>query len=185
MNKNIEKELKVLLTEKQFTALCNVYENLEFKKQVNTYYDTADQAIRNMHGAMRIREKNGKFIFTLKKHSTEGLLEFECEVPENTIKVFDSNDIQKLLLSYDIQGPFHELTSLTTYRAVYDNGYAEICFDKNQYNGITDYEIEYEYKKDHDGICMFQEILDIVNIKYESNCISKIQRALNSINNDF
>lgn len=184
MNKNIEKEFKVLLTEEQFTYLYNLYPSLEVKKQINTYYDTKENMICKMQGAMRIREKEGHFIFTLKKFMDEGLLEYECEVFENNIKVFAISDIKNLLKSYDLQGPFQELTTLTTYRAVYDNGYAELCFDKNEYNGITDYEIEYEYKKEHDGLSFFQKILDEIDVKYEKNCISKIQRALQSIHYD-
>lgn len=181
MNKNIEKELKVLLTEEQFTTICNLYPNLEFKKQINTYYDTMDHTIQKMYGAMRIREKDGHYIFTLKKHSIEGLLEFECEVFDNTPDVLSTDEIQTLLLSYNIKGPFYKLTTLTTYRAVYDNGYAEVCFDKNEYGTAIDYEIEYEYKKAHDGLLLFQEILDHINITYKSNCISKIQRALGNL----
>ena len=37
--------------------------------------------------------------------------------------------------------------------------YAELCFDINSYNGITDYEIEYEVKKDHDYKKAFKAIL--------------------------
>ena len=57
---------------------------------------------------------------------------------------------------------------------------AELCFDINEYNGITDYEIEYEQTCDHDGITVFNQILSQVNLKYEKNCASKIKRTLKS-----
>ena len=33
-------------------------------------------------------------------------------------------------------------------------------------------------KKDHDGKKMFQDILDIINVQYDHNCVSKSKRAL-------
>lgn len=42
-------------------------------------------------------------------------------------------------------------------------------------------EIEYEYKKEHDGLSIFQDIMKQINVVYEKNCISKIQRAINSL----
>ena len=183
MEKHIEKEYKVLLTKEQFETLCNQFNDLKFVSQTNTYYDTKDFVIRNKKGAMRIREKNNKYIFTLKMKdkNIDGLYECECEVRENSVHALYSDEIQSLLKSYDIDGELIPLTTLTTRRAVINTGKAEICFDISTYNGITDYEIEYEYLIPHDGLLEFQSLLDIVHIKYRKNCISKIQRALYSI----
>lgn len=181
MNKNYEKEYKILVNKQQFQQLYSLYPTPVFTKQINTYYDTADRSIRSCLGAMRIREKSGAFIFTLKMQSEEGLLEYECPVDENNTLVFHTKEITTLLASYGIVGPFKALTTLTTYRAVYDYGFAEICFDKNIYNGIKDYEIEYEYKKDHNGRTFFQEILDHIGLIYEKNCTSKIERVLQTL----
>lgn len=178
MKKNIEKEYKILLTKEQFEQLCSQYPNLSFQRQVNTYYDTSDFTVRAHKGAMRIREKNGHFIFTLKMHSEEGLLEYECETVENTPDVFHKEDIHTLLTSYGIHGPVHCVAQLTTNRAVVNTGYAELCFDISQYSGHTDYEIEYEYLKEHDGLTCFQKILEPIGVTYTENCASKIQRAM-------
>ena len=62
---------------------------------------------------------------------------------------------------------------------IFENEFAELCFDINYYNDMVDYEIEYEYKVEHDGYAIFNDILKKVNLKYTSNCKSKIQRALN------
>ncbi|WP_416326843.1 CYTH domain-containing protein [[Eubacterium] hominis] len=181
MNQNIEKEYKVLLTKEQFHILTKQYDHLVFIRQINTYYDTEDWQIRKNYGSMRIREKEGHFIFTLKKHTNEGLMEFEKEVFENSILAFEDSEIKALLLELNIKSPIVELTSLTTDRAVIFNGYAEICFDHNMYHGIEDYEIEYEYKKEHDGLRMFEDILKPLNIHYEKNCVSKSKRALSTL----
>ena len=44
-----------------------------------------------------------------------------------------------------------------------------------------DYDIEYEYLKEHDGIKTFNEILHPFHMKYEKNCPSKIARAFDYI----
>ena len=51
----------------------------------------------------------------------------------------------------------------------------------NIFNDIHDYEIEYEYLKEHDGIKTFNEILHPFHMKYEKNCPSKIARAFDYI----
>ena len=66
MNKHVEKEYKMLVNKEQFDKLCSLYENLNFITQTNTYYDTVNGDIQKKKGAMRIRERNGRFLFTLK-----------------------------------------------------------------------------------------------------------------------
>lgn len=65
-----------------------------------------------------------------------------------------------------------------TWRSVIKTENAEICLDKNIYRDRIDYEIEYEYKKEHDELRIFQDILAKVSLHYERNCLSKIARAL-------
>lgn len=178
MNKNIEKEFKILVTKKQFEQLCERYENLYFENQTNVYFDTEDQQIQKLKGAMRIRTKNNQHIFTLKMYDGEDLLEYECEVKENNIDCLQQENIIQLLHSYHIYGNFIETAKLETQRAVVVDEYAELCFDISKYNHTTDYEIEYEFKKEHDGFTRFNAILAPLGITYEKNCISKIQRAL-------
>lgn len=180
MNINIEKEYKILLSKSEFYKLLSFYPEAVFHKQVNTYYDTHDMAIKNAHGAMRIRETD-HFLFTLKMHSEEGLLEFETSVLENNENVFHQKDIQDILQGYAISGPFHKITSLTTHRAMIITDDAELCFDISEYNGKMDYEIEYEYKRPHDGLSIFNNILRRIHRHYEVNCASKIKRAMDSV----
>lgn len=180
MNKNIEKEFKLLVNEEQFKTLLAFYPSATFHKQVNTYYDRNDLEIRKAKGAMRIREVHDTLIFTLKLHREDGLHEYECEVEKNDPSVFENEQIQTLLMEHHLQGPFEEMASLTTYRAVIDTGYAELCFDHSYYNGHEDFEIEYEFKKDHDGLTPFNQILSQIGLHYEKNCTSKIRRALST-----
>ena len=180
MNTNIEKEYKILVSEDAFHMIEAQYNNLQYHKQVNTYYDTLDKKIESVRGAMRIREIHNSYIFTMKLLRGDDLYEYECPVSENSSAVFDTLEIKELLHEHGIHGPFYETASLTTWRAIVENDDAELCFDKNTYDGKKDFEIEYEYKREHDGLTAFQEILKPANLIYEKNCISKIQRALHS-----
>lgn len=182
MNQHFEKEFKILLSKEQFTALLKQFPQAEFKKQINTYYDTADLLIRKQVGAMRIREIDNSFIFTLKQRCQDGAQEHECVVTENSPEAFKSGELHSLLTSLHIEQPIIKIASLTTYRALIQLTDAELCFDYNEYNGIVDYEIEYEFIRPHDGITAFNQLLSIIDVKYEKNCISKIQRAFLSRN---
>lgn len=181
MNKNIEKEYKVLVTKDQFEALRCLYKNLEFIRQINTYYDTDSMAIKEKQGAMRIRTLKDTCIFTLKLNIGHKLYEYETFVKDDTLEALQQSDIKALLNEFHIQGDLKRLTQLVTERAIIETDYAEICFDISTYQGKTDYEIEYEYKKDHDGLTAFQTFLKPIGISYKTNCISKIQRALRAL----
>lgn len=178
MDKNIEKEYKILLTKQQFEKLSSFYEPLTFKNQVNVYYDTHDNKIRSLKGAMRIRTKEGQHTFTLKMFSEEGLQEFECSLKENSLLALNNKEITLLLENYNIQGPFQTIATLSTNRAIVETEEAELCFDISEYNDTSDYEIEYEYKKEHNGLEIFNKILSKINVHYDKNCSSKIARAL-------
>lgn len=179
MKNEIEKEYKILLSEFQFNKLCSLYKNLKFVEQTNTYFDTPQYNIRDMHGAMRLRQKDGVIIFTLKMHTNSGLMEHEGIVPFNNISVFDLPDVKKVLDIYQIHGPFLKTTICVTKRAVVITEEAELCFDINIFqNGYIDYEVEYEYKKSHNGLKVFNRILSQIGLTYTTNCDSKIKRAL-------
>lgn len=178
MINHVETEYKLLVNKEDFEKLSALYPDKIFIKQINTYYDTKDMQLRNMKCAMRIREKDNKFLFTLKTPDPNGHLEHECYVSKNSIDVFSEPDIKKLLEELGISKQIIMITNLKTERAVINTGKAELCFDINEYNGFIDYEIEYEEIVEHDGISEFNKILEKAGLRYESNCMSKIARAM-------
>ncbi len=180
MNCNIEKEYKILVTKEQFHRLLQDYPHARFKKQVNTYYDTDTLSIRHAHGAMRIRTINDRYLFTLKRHTKLGVEEYEKYVEKNDPTIFDDPEISSLLKSLSICGEIKRITELTTYRAMIYTGDAELCFDENHYGSCEDFELEYEYKKNHDGLIIWNEILARVDLVYTKNCPSKIKRAFDA-----
>lgn len=178
MINHVETEYKLLVSKEEFEKLSALYPNKTFIQQINTYYDTKDMQLRNMKCAMRIREKDNKFLFTLKTPDPNGHLEHECYVNQNHSDVFNEPDIKKLLIELGISKEIVMITNLKTQRAVINTGYAELCFDINEYNGCIDYEIEYEETVKHNGINEFNKILARVGLHYKSNCKSKIARAM-------
>ncbi len=178
MIKNLEKELKIIVSEKQFNELCSFY-SLKFTSQTNIYYDTSDRKYRKQGCSIRIRTCKDIHTFTLKqKKNASSCIEYEVQVPYNHEEVFKNLEIQSLLNTFNIQESIEKIGELSTLRAVFESEDALLCFDKNTYNGTQDYEIEYEYKKDHDGEKTFNQILDKVGLKYTKNAISKSARAL-------
>lgn len=180
MINNIEVEYKLLVTKDQFEQLSNLYPNKEFIKQTNTYYDTIHNDLKNKKCAMRIREKDGKFMITLKVPAQKGHEEFECFVDENSSKMFQQSEIRKVLDELEIHDEIVQIGECTTYRAIVKTDKAELCFDINEYNQLTDYEIEYEQTSDHDGIREFNKILAQVGLVFTKNCASKIKRTLDT-----
>lgn len=182
MNKKIEKEYKILVTKQQFEALLQMYDDCEVSEQLNIYFDTEDQTIKKLKGGMRIRYKNNKYIFTLKFKHPEGHIELEKEIPHDCInELHHDQTIAAWFKEYGINAPFIEIGRVHTLRYLHRSEVAELCFDISHYNDITDYEIEYEFLQEHDGISKFNEILSHVNLTYEKNCITKLGRMLNSL----
>lgn len=181
MNQHLEKEYKTLLTKEQFDTLYDFLKPADPIKQVNYYFDTVHHQIRNNRGALRIREKQGVYLFTLKiRKNDDTLYEFEKPLSGNDLQALQDAEVQSLLKKHGICEQLQLIGTLTTWRAMCITDYAEICLDKNLYNNTIDYEIEYEYTQEHDGLSQFQSILDIVQIRYLKNCSSKIARALHS-----
>ncbi len=179
MLNQIEKELKLLVTKEQFNKIINSYEFSKPWKQTNTYYDTEDNDIKIKGGAMRIRKIGDKKIFTLKiRIDFITLHEYEKEINCETIEEIQDEEILSWISKLNLTKPVHKTISFDTYRQVFENDKAELCADQTIFNGShTDYEIEYEYKVEHNGIQEFNKILNNFGLSYEKNCPSKIARA--------
>lgn len=164
---NIEKEVKILVSERHYNNLREVAEKLRGveSRQINYYFDTDKFDLYNNFLMLRIREKNDKYILTLKvvkKFSGNIRTADEIELPVKR------NDIQKLMdnpsgfISYypeiektilqNAKIPFNKLLykgSMTTWRMrfLFNNLYFEL--DKNEYLGFFDYELECEIQDDN------------------------------------
>ncbi len=180
MNNTIEFEYKILVDKQQFDCLLSKYDTITVD-QTNVYYDSEDQLLNGRKVAMRLRYIGDDIYFTLKTRNQGDLLEFEKQVSFKDMNDCDDLEILDLLASFEVSKPFYPITSLRTIRHYINLEHAQLCFDENFYGYIVDYEIEYEYFEEHDGLKVFNDILSDVGLVYKSNCTSKFKRALNAI----
>lgn len=178
MNKHIEKEYKMLLTKNEYLTLRALYPNAISIPQTNTYYDTVAQTLKKQQCALRIREKNGTFLLTLKHRKGKNLYEHESKIDQNRPEVFLKTDIQKLLEQFHVTTQLKPIANFITHRTSIDFEHAQLCIDFNQFAHYEDYEVEYEYKLEHDGRKIFKSILAKANIHFSPNDQPKIARAL-------
>lgn len=180
MYNQLERELKLLVSKEVFDKIVKSYEFTKPIIQTNTYYDTPNHYIKNKKGAMRIRTINSQHIFTLKIRKDEYThYEYEKTIDTNDIHKIQDPEILNWLHTYDIDLNVDKVTEFTTKRYIYEFEDGELCADETDFGKAIDYEIEYEYKKEHDGILFFNKILSEFHMNYTKNCSSKIARAIN------
>ncbi len=161
MKPEIEKELKMLVNEEQFKKITDLYRPLEFVPQVNTYYASSTSA---SHYFFRVREKQGRKLFTLKEHRNGILYEHEKYFEGN---LEDDPEIVAKLQQFGVSlNDCFPLGQLVTERAMV----------------ISDFEIEYEVKAEHDEEKAFRKILKAAGIRYKPNPLSKYKRFVQSLN---
>ena len=193
MSTVMEYEKRVMLTEEQYFALVSFYirqnPHYPFINQVNYYYDTEDLFLKQNHMVLRMRdiphkgseltlkskEENGdredNMRLTLMQHSS--LLKKghfpKCRIIETVIR---------------LGRPLHEyklLTKLETRRLeIKENDYL-VVIDKNEYNGIIDYNLEIEAKSRERAQEVILEFCDKFSLQYRGDYQSKSSRALKSI----
>ncbi|HPW52935.1 MAG TPA: CYTH domain-containing protein [Erysipelotrichaceae bacterium] len=172
MKQQLEIEFKTLVDKEQFDRIAHLYRPLLFLKQHNYYYNSPFSDY-----SFRVRVKEEQKIFTLKQRLDDRILEHEKAF---TGHFYEDAEIRNVLNRLNIFPPFSLEGELITYRATVENNLAELCLDINCYNSLIDYEIEYEMKKDHDGLKAFEEILSAVGIRYEPSYASKYYRCIST-----
>lgn len=186
MTENIEIEFKNLLTETEFSHLIKIFklDNHRFWSQTNYYFDTVDFLLKQSGYALRIREKHGKFEFTLKQPTEDGigLLETNQNLEASLAHTFiESGDIpdgpiaDKLsFLSNKNQG-ITCFGNMKTERAEIEYMNGLLVFDKSFYFDVIDFEIEYEVQNFNSGQKLFHQLLESHTIPIR-NTPNKIRR---------
>ena len=135
----IEHEKKLMLSHAEYTALCVLLDNnLSVTTQTNHYFDTNDYSMNQKGITCRIRESDGKFRTTIKNHGVDHIdssIESDLEMKE----LFETCVFDALGLCY--QGKMD-----TKRMVMHEDDYCHIVLDHNTYLGITDYELEIEYR---------------------------------------
>ncbi|MCR8849065.1 CYTH domain-containing protein [Rossellomorea sp. SC111] len=169
MAQEIEIEFKNLVTEEEFTRLTSHFHinKEDFISQDNHYFDTPDYQLKEKQSALRIREKNGRYMLTLKTPLKEDLLETNQSLSKNQSDsllregLFPEGEVRDVLTSLSIPyGSLQHFGTLSTSRAEipYRNGL--LVFDQSSYLQKKDYELEYEVKERTSGEAIFLELLE-------------------------
>ncbi len=175
-----ERELKVLLNRDQYLTLLHHLPIDHTRTQINTYYDDDCGTLKSRGSAVRIRQTEGQNILTVKK-PLDAITKYEYERPVHTSEFNELNENEKSWLENHISfSPvaLHPIVSFTTIRNIINTGKAEISLDETKFAHHTDYEIEYEYRCDHDGLSEFNRLLASTGLKYTKNGPSKLARAI-------
>lgn len=179
MKDNTERELKVLLTKEQYEKLLHSYDFDKTITQTNTYYDTEDSQLKNLGGALRIRNIGEQNILTLKLPQ-DAITKQEYEIPVHTSDIHELSPEEKKTITdhVDLKKDVSPIARFTTIRNLKYLPNAELCLDENHFGNVTDYELEYEYTTDHDGIQVLNDILKPLGLHFEKNGPSKLARAI-------
>ena len=133
-----EFELKLMLSKEQYEKLSEIFPDSKCKKvvQTNYYYDTINLDMRKKNTTVRVREKNGKYKLTIKRHYYDCNYSAENNLSIDYASEFIMVEGKKLKL-------FGELTTERTEIKLCDG--ITLMLDYNRYLDIEDYELELEY----------------------------------------
>ncbi|NMA90082.1 MAG: CYTH domain-containing protein [Amphibacillus sp.] len=153
MQQEMEFEAKNMLTEQEYNRVLNYFiqDQAQVQTQINYYFETDDLALRHHGSALRIREKNGQYVITLKQPQADGLLEthvkISAEIKDQWIYEQPTriNQLEVILnqLGIDYQTLKYR-GKLKTERIELNDDDITYVLDKSYYNGEVDYEIEVE-----------------------------------------
>ena len=131
-----EHEKKLLISEREYKLLQSIFSHSKSYDQTNFYYDTKNNTFNAARTTIRIRLKNGEFTGTKKAHI----------VGEESTE--ESFRISELPYGFGADGKYVTLKgSLITKRTeIPISRYMTLFLDKNEYLGMTDYELELEYR---------------------------------------
>ncbi|PCK22153.1 CYTH domain-containing protein [Bacillus pumilus] len=165
MAQEIEIELKQLLLKEEFEQLKQYFQlkDTDFRTQTNYYLDTPQFDIKSQFAALRMREKDGQWVLTLKEPHEIGLLEThqtlappasleQFQLPEGEVADrLDNLNIQKDQIVY--------FGSLETSRAEKMINEGLIVLDHSRYLTVEDYELEFEVSDLEIGQTAFSALL--------------------------
>lgn len=167
MAQEIEIEYKNLLTEVEFERLLREYPFPEnAMKQTNYYLETSDFALKEKGCALRVREKDDRYVLTLKEPHRQGLLETHDTLTEKEAHhILNGGTMEKKNVAsrlYALNIPHSSLIyygNLTTERRETEFDHALLVLDHSMYNGANDYELEVEAPTEAIGSHVFEQLL--------------------------
>ncbi len=178
MNKNKEIEFKTFISKQTYEALLEEF-NLSNNifPQTNHYFDTDDTKLLDEQTVLRIRQKGSNYKLTKKTRSKVGADETHIFLTEEQAQDMLKNGFNASVIGIPFE--VKKIAELTTYRASCPYKDGTIFFDKSEYYGKVDYEIEYEVDEVKQGLKDFKDFLNYYNIEYKES-IRKSKRAFDN-----
>ncbi|AXF55667.1 CYTH domain-containing protein [Salicibibacter kimchii] len=151
----LEIEGKRLLNAQEFMKIQRYFQLTEddFIIQHNHYFDTSEFQLKEQSAALRIRDKSGAYVLTLKARNEDGVMEkhqplasHEWSEGAPLTQLTNGGPVQTYL-EKEWGIPFHELHALgrlTTRRAELSYEKGLLALDESYYFDDVDYELEYE-----------------------------------------
>lgn len=188
MTQEIEIEYKNLLTKAEFDRLLKQYPFPEKATVQMNYYLETDRFLLKENGcALRIREKNNRYVLTLKEPHKNGLLETHDTLTEEEMRrilhggTMVKKDVANRLYTLDIPlSSLHYYGELTTERRETTFDHALLVLDHSIYNDTNDYELEVEAPTETIGSRIFEQLLHRQGIP-KRDTPNKIERFFTSL----
>lgn len=179
MAMNLEIEFKCPINEDKYNALIKDFglENNVFK-QTNFYFDTKDKQFQKEGTVLRIRHKQpNHFKVTLKTKTPQGALESHVFLNQKQAEEMISKGFN-VKSFFDIDRDVILFGKLDNYRVSTPYKDGELFFDKVEYFGHVDFEVEYEVDNYDQGKLDFDEFLKLHKIEVKPP-VRKSNRILN------
>ena len=184
MSETIEIEFKNMLTKEEYEILLKTFkvDEKQIISQKNHYFDTPGFELKNLGAALRIREKNNNFEFTLKQPAAVGLLESTQLLSDIEYQTaiehgaFPKGIVYERLETLNISiNRIEYFGSLLTNRAEFPYKKGLLVLDHSFYLHTEDYEVEYEVEDIHVGQLDFHDLLQRYDIPIRKT-LNKIAR---------
>ena len=179
----LETEYKSLLTEAEYNKIAAHFDWNEIKEQTNHYYGDNDKLLAKNRVMFRIRVKDGKSVIQVKLHKNANSPLQICEELEYPVDGVPDAITDGERYTGIKTGELKKLgCSVTLRHSKMWDGKTEICLDKTEYLGITDYEIEIEYTGAEIPAELSAE-LTALGVEFKENSVGKYTRFLRALGN--
>ncbi|VEU81172.1 CYTH domain-containing protein [Haploplasma axanthum] len=175
---NVEIEFKTAVSKEKYQEMLKLFELEEnVFKQTNYYFDTDNLDLNNDHVVLRIRQNGDRYKVTLKRQSENSAFENHVILrKDQALKMIkDGFNTKDFYDNVDYKVKFK--AALDNYRVSTPHEDGTLFFDRCDYRGITDYEIEYEVNNFEQGKQIFENFLNDHNIEFVKTK-RKSERAL-------
>lgn len=188
----LEFEVRTIISEKDYLSLLDkyskLYPNHHITDQTNIYFDSKALTLFTANEVLRMRiykdKRPSKFTYKFDRKDGNGAEEiFQKLTIEEELSlisrknVIPNGPVKEALLIKGIDS-IRYVGEIRTYRFEVFNKDYTIVLDKNEYQGIKDYNLEIESDSNQKSEEVLKEILKESNIEYKVDKTTKSKRAI-------